>query len=348
LLPCLAMNRSERAGLALGATVLGTTLIARTLRAARRLDLNGRTVVITGGSRGLGLVLARQMGLRGARVVVGARDQAELDRAWTDLQGRGIDATAVTCDIGVAEQAQGLIDTAVSKTGQLDVLINNAGTIQVGPIEHMTVEDFAQAMRVHFWGPLHTTLAALPYMRRRRGGRIVNISSIGGKVGVPHLVPYCASKFALTGLSDAMRGELAKDGIYVTTVCPGLMRTGSPFNAGFKGNHTAEFVWFAISDSMPGATVSAERAAEQIIDACRNGRAELVISWPAKAAVVINALVPEAVALLTDVANRLLPGPTLEGDRTLSGWQSRPGWLRGGLITLSDRAAAANNELPAQ
>src|SRR2546426_7776011 len=162
-------------------------------------------------------------------------------------------------------------------------------------------------MAVHFWAPLHTMRAAIPSMRRQGGGRIVNISSIAGKIGVPHLAPYCASKFALTGLSEAVRGELAKDKILVTTVCPGLMRTGSPFNAWFKGRHRDEFTWFAISDSLPLATIAGARAAEQIIDACRYGDAELVITWPAKLAVVANAVAPESVALAMSVVNRLLP-----------------------------------------
>ena len=119
-------------------------------------------------------------------------------------------------------------------------------------------------MAVHFWGPLQTMPAAIPVMRRQRGGRIVNVSSIGGKIGVPHLAPYCASKFALTGLSESMRAELAKDGIHVTTVCPGMMRTGSPFNAWFKGRHREEFAWFAISDSLPVASIDA--AASRVAD----------------------------------------------------------------------------------
>ena len=153
------------------------------------------------------------------------------------------------------------------------MLINNAGIIQVGPLDHMQPRDFEEAMAVHFWAPLHTMLAAIPHMRRQGGGRIVNISSIGGKIGVPHLAPYCASKFALTGLSDSLRGELAKDLIYVTTVCPGMMRTGSPFNAWFKGRHRDEFTWFAVSDSIPLMSIDSGRAAAQVIDACRHGDA---------------------------------------------------------------------------
>ena len=237
----------------------------------------------------------------------------------------------------------------VQRYGTIDVLVNNAGIIQVGPLEHMRPSDFEEAMAVHFWGPLHTILAAIPHMRRHGGGRIVNISSIGGKVGVPHLVPYCASKFALTGLSDSLRGELAKDRIYVTTVCPGMMRTGSPFNAWFKGRYRDEFTWFVLSDSIPVMSIDSGRAAAQVIDACRHGDAELVISWPAKLAVIANAVLPEAVALGMNLANRiLLPGPVDDrsGDERHSGWQSLSNWAPSKLTTLTERAAAENNELP--
>src|SRR5262249_29078614 len=143
--------------------------------------------------------------------------------------------------------------------------VNNAGIIQVGPMETMTLADYQEAMRVHYWGPLYTALAVLPQMKQRRAGRIVNITSIGGKVAVPHLLPYVGSKFALVGLSEGLRAELMKDGILVTTVVPGLMRTGSPRNAFFKGQNEAEYAWFKIGDSIPVLTTSAERAARRIV-----------------------------------------------------------------------------------
>jgi NAD(P)-dependent dehydrogenase (short-subunit alcohol dehydrogenase family) len=325
-------------------------MLARSVRASRRIDFRGRSVVITGGSRGLGLVMARLLAAEGARLTIAARDQEELERAQKDLNGYAAnpeDVAIVRCDVGVRADAEGLVRDAAARFGTVDVLINNAGIIQVGPIEHMTPEDFERAMAVHFWGPLHTTLAALPTMRRQGSGRIVNISSIGGKIGVPHLVPYCASKFALTGLSGSLRAELLKDGIYVTTVCPGLMRTGSPFNAWFKGNHRAEFAWFVISDSMPVATIDARRAAAQVIDACRYGDAELVITVPAKLAILASALMPESTAAIMAVANRLLPAPGNNADNaSRSGWQSQSEWAPSRLTTLSDRAAAQNNEVP--
>jgi NAD(P)-dependent dehydrogenase (short-subunit alcohol dehydrogenase family) len=341
------MTKTQETALAAGALTVGAALLARGLRHARAMDFRGCSAVITGGSRGLGLLVARELGRQGARVTIAARDAGELERARQDLEARGVDVTTVVCDISNAEDARLLIDGVVARTGRIDVLINNAGIIQVGPLEHMLRTDFEEAMAVHFWGPLQTMTAALPVMRRQRAGRIVNVSSIGGKIGVPHLAPYCASKFALVGLSDSVRGEVAKDGIHVTTVCPGLMRTGSPFNAWFKGRHRDEFMWFTISDSLPIASIDARRAAYQIVDACRHGDAELVITWPAKIAVVANAVMPEGVALAMDFANRMLPPPTDEsGNKAHSGWQSLSDKAPSKLTTLTERAALENNELP--
>src|ERR671933_1496025 len=279
------------------------------LRRQRDFDLQGKTALITGGSRGLGLALAREFAAEGARVVITARDEAELDRARQDLEGRGAQVLAVPADITDRAQVDELVRAAVARFGSVDVLVNNAGIVQVGPMETMTLEDYEQAMAIHFWAPLYATLAVLPGMRERRAGRIVNISSIGGIVSVPHLLPYNASKFALTGLSEGLRAELAKDGILVTTVCPGLMRTGSPRNALFKGQHRAEYAWFALGDSIPGSSISAERAARQIVSACRHGDAEVILSLPAKAATWFHGLFPGLTSDLLGLVNRGLPGP---------------------------------------
>src|SRR3954464_4465931 len=268
------MTRNQQTALAAGALAVGGALLARGLRSRRQMDFNGKVVVITGGSRGLGLLIARQLADEGAVVTIAARDQAELDRAQEDLAPRKGMVHVVACDVGQRDQAEQLIRDTLARHGRIDVLVNNAGVMKVGPLDHMEHADFEEAMAIHFWGPLHTTLAAIPAMRREGGGRIVNISSIGGKIGVPHLTPYCASKFALTGLSDSLRSELAKDQIFVTTVCPGMMRTGSPFNAWFKGNHRDEFTWFAISDSIPVASINGRRAAAQVIEAARHGDPE--------------------------------------------------------------------------
>ena len=323
----------------------GTVLAHRAWRRAHAFDFAGKTVVIFGGSRGLGLVLARELAARGANLVLVARDRNELRRAQADVEERGGRALAISCDIRDRLQVEDTIEGALAEYGVIDVLINDAGVIQVGPLEHMTVADFEDAMATHFWGPLYATLAALPHMRMRGARRIVNITSIGGKIAVPHLVPYCASKFAVTGLSEGLQAELAREGFRVTTVIPGLMRTGSTYNARFKGRHRQEFGWFHVSDATPGLSMHARRAARQIIEACRNGEPELILTLPARLAVVLNAIAPNAMAALMSATNRVLPAPTdANGDEAKSGWQSTSAVAPSWVTSLADRATAENNE----
>lgn len=340
------MTNEQKWMVAAGAGVVAVLAGARLMRQQRAIDFGGRVVVITGGSRGLGLVLARQFLAEGARVALLARDAHELDRAKRLLdEERQASVLVIPCDVRRREDVQSAVARVLGEWIAIDVLVNNAGVIQVGPLEHMKIEDFENAMATHFWGPLHMMHEVIPAMRRRGFGRIVNISSIGGRIAVPHLAPYSASKFALTGLSDAFRAELAPHGIRVTTVSPGLMRTGSPINAEMKGQHEAEYAWFAISDSLPGLSISADRAARQIVDACRHGDPELTITTQARAAAMLNELAPALVAQLTSLAAMLLPGPTgPEGDRSRRGRESESRWAPSVATTLTDRAAVLNNE----
>jgi NAD(P)-dependent dehydrogenase (short-subunit alcohol dehydrogenase family) len=314
----------------------------------RQFTFKGRTVVITGGSRGLGLVIARELSGEGARLVLLARNPEELRRAEAELIEAGGSVSTIRCDVRKRDQVDHAFQRIAEELGRIDVLINNAGVIQVGPFDHMTCEDFEEAMGVHFYGPLFTTMAVLPSMRRAGGGRIVNVTSIGGKIGVPHLAPYTASKFALLGLSDALRAELRRDGIYVTTVVPGLMRTGSPPNARFKGRHTQEYAWFAVSDALPVLSVSAEWAAHKIIEACRFGASRLTIGVQTKAAILLNELFPNLTGEVAALVNRLLPGAHASGSKELfSGWDSQSPFAPSWLTSLSDQATVRNNERPA-
>src|SRR5437870_2909945 len=188
----------------------------------------------------------------------------------------------------------------------------------------MTREDFERAMRLHFWAPFELISQIVPEMRTWGGGRIVNISSIGGKLAVPHLAPYSASKFALTGFSDALRAELARDNIHVTTVAPGMMRTGSHVNAKFKGKHDAEFAWFAASAGAPLISMNAERAARKILAACRRGQSSLTLTFAARTAILGNALFPNVTGYMMKLANRFLPESSgAEGDRSRAGSEVR-------------------------
>src|SRR5437867_8277492 len=326
-----------------GALLFVAWAIARVIR-THRFSLRDKVVLITGGSRGLGLVLARQICADGGKVALIARDADELSRAKADLVRRGGEVLTVQCDLLDAAQIPSAARQVIDRLGKIDILINNAGIIEVGPLAHMTREDFERAMQLHFWAPFELVSQIVPEMRTWGGGRIVNISSIGGKVAVPHMAPYSVSKFALTGFSDALRTELARDNIHVTTVAPGMMRTGSHVNARFKGKHDMEFAWFAASAGAPLISMNADRAARKILAACRRGQPSLTLTFAARGAILGNALFPNLTGHIMKLASRCLPGTDKkEGDQSRSGAQLHrltPKWL----THLADTATARNNE----
>ena len=339
----MADNLARNLSISALGLIAGSALLYRALKP--NYEFSGKVVLITGGSRGLGLVLARELASRGARIAICARDRDELQRAKEDLETRGAEVFDAVCDIRHQADVQLMIADVHSRFGRIDVLVNNAGVIQVGPLESQSQTDFEEAMRVHFWGPYYAIKAVLPEMRQRGEGRIVNISSIGGKIAVPHLVPYCASKFALAGLSAGLRTELAKENIFVTTVYPGLMRTGSHINALFKGQHRKEFAMFSIANGSPLTSVSAENAARQIANAAAAGRAELVISPQAKAAAKINALFPNLTSEILSAVNNLLPSDGGVGRGHATGLESTSAISPSVLTSLVDSASYRNNEL---
>jgi NAD(P)-dependent dehydrogenase (short-subunit alcohol dehydrogenase family) len=335
---------SPFARLALGgaALVLGRALIRR----RRKWDLQGRTILVTGGSRGLGFLVARELLRQGAGVAICARDADTLARAQRQLEEDGGPVVAIPCDVAVREDMERVVGRVTEELGPIDALINNAGTITVGPLNTMRLVDFHDAMNTNLWGALHAILAVLPEMRRRHAGRIVNIASIGGKLAVPHLLPYSASKFALVGLSEGLRVELAPDGIQVTTICPGLMRTGSPRHAFFKGRYRAEYAWFSISDSLPLVSMDAPRAARQIVEALRWGDAGRVLGVPAKLGATARALFPGITTELLGLVNRALPKADGNAPPIPTKGEDSTSFLSPSLLTrLGDRAAERHNQL---
>lgn len=332
---------TNRDKLLLGATAgVGAAWLARqVIRSRRRIALDDRVVVITGASSGHGLVAARIAAQRGARLVIAARGAESLDAAASELAriGRG-DVLAVATDVADREQCRRLVERAVGRHGRVDVLVNNAGVIQVGPMEAMTLEDFERAMATNFWGALHCTWAALPHMRARGFGRIANVVSVGGKMPVPHLMPYTTSKFALAGLTKALRIELAKDGILVTGVYPSTMRTGGHTHAWIKGDEPKEYAMFALSDTLPLVSTSAEHVARSMWRAVCDGDAEVGVGWQAQVRATLDALLPNWSADSTGLLAGMLPragGP----DRAIRG-EDIPGplpELLTGLVPRSTR-----------
>lgn len=264
---------------------IGAAVTASVLYRAQQREtaMRGKVVVVAGGSRGLGLEIAREFGLHGAHLVLASRNEDELRTALGKLHAEGAipngnAAHIVVADVSRQADCDRLIASAIERYGRVDVLVNCAAVMQVAPIEDMTTEAFEQAMRINFFGALYSTQAVLPHMLQRGSGSIVNIASVGGKIAVPHMLPYVASKFALVGFSEGLHAEVRHKGVRVTTVCPGLMRTGAHVQVKFAGDVEKEYRWFAFGAMMPGVSISARAAARKIYAATVAGKAEITIT----------------------------------------------------------------------
>jgi NAD(P)-dependent dehydrogenase (short-subunit alcohol dehydrogenase family) len=317
-------------------------------RARTRYSFRGRVVVVTGASRGLGLLLARELVAREATVVINARDGAELQAAREELRGRGGKVEGFTADVSDASHAGLLVREVIERFGRIDVLINNAGILQVAPLANLSLADFEAAQASNFWGMVHTSLAALTFMRRRGEGRIVNVTSIGGAVAVPHLLPYSAAKFAALGFSEGLSAEAARDGVRVTTVVPGPMRTGSFVNALVKGQRAQEMTWFSVASALPVLSMDARRAARRILAASARGQTFLTVGLPAKLLRLLHGILPGTTGRLLGLANKLLPGPGNGHPHEVAepGWQHRTTRIaRSFLTALGNKAARENREV---
>ncbi len=294
----------------------GATVYAVRKLAARKLrgeelhsvaDFKDKVVLIVGGSRGLGLALAFEFGARGAKLALCARDEQELQAACKKLAEKDIEAVPFAADISQPHETAPLIERVIQHFQRLDVLVNDAGEIQVAPLDALTHEDFEHAMNLMFWAPVNLTLAALPHMRARRSGHIVNITSVGGRVSIPHLLPYSCAKFAFVGFSSGLSAELKSRGIHVLTVVPGLLRTGSYLNAKFGGKSKQEFTWFGLLGNTPGLSVAADSAARQILSAVEKKQSDCTISFPAKLLIAADALLPNTTRSVMSLVNIFLP-----------------------------------------
>lgn len=314
----------------------GLALAAAATRQARRqqqrIGLRGKVALVTGGSAGLGLQIARELVARGAQVVICGRDQTTLEGAAAELRAAGGVVEPYVCDVADRRAVEAMVRDVEARLGPVEVLVNNAGEIdigEVGPGEH---ETFARMLDIMFWGVLNPTLALLGPMRERGRGRIANVTSIGGRVAVPHLVAYSCAKHAAYAFSQGLRAEVADDGILVTTVVPGLMHTGSHRAARVRGGDRAEYSWFAVAGANALSATSPEHAARRIVSGLRHGDAHVVIGLDAKIATRVEGLAPATVNRILSLVDRVLPD-TADGGSTAR----RPGWS---LETALTRSAA--------
>jgi short-subunit dehydrogenase len=273
-------------------------------------NLSNKVVLITGGSKGLGFVLAKHLIKEKCKIALCARSLKELKVARDELRAIGGDPFISVCDVSNRKAVDNLISEVIKHFGQIDILVNDAGVIMVAPMESYPLHKYHEAMDIMFWGTVNTTLAVLPYMKNKKTGQVINITSVGGMVSIPHLLPYTASKFAAVGFSQGITAELRKDNIYVSTIVPGLMRTGSYVNAFFQENNKNEFKLFSMMSTAPILTISADKAARETIRAIKNRTVLKVLGLPAKVLIELNHFFPETTLKFLSLVSRFLPAAT--------------------------------------
>lgn len=321
-------------------------------RSSVTTSLRGLSAVVTGGSRGLGLLLADRLAARHCTVTIVARDEEELGQAAARLRRRdGARIRTAVCDVRDREAVEELYRSTTSEVGGIDLVFANAGVIQVAPVGAIGVGEFTSAMDTIFMGALHASLEALPYLRRSpHGGRLALIGSVGGLLAVPHLLPYSCAKSAVGALAEGLHAEASADGVSVTAVHPGLMRTGSHLHAEFGGAHNQEFAWFSALAGTPLISMDARRAAERIVAGVQRRRTRIVLTPGARAASLAHGVAPALTTRLTTLSTRALPsspaspGGLREGDEVAPPSHSISRTLRALGSALNDRASRAYNQ----
>lgn len=191
-------------------------------------NIQGKVVVITGASSGMGDATARHLSALGAAVVLGARRADRLEALASELSARGGKALGIATDVTKRGEVQRLVDTAVRQFGRIDVMLNNAGIMPLAPLERLNFDDWERTIDVNLKGVLYGIAAALPHMQRQKSGHIINVSSVVGHKIAPTYAVYSATKFAVRALSEGLRQEVKPYNIRTTIISPGAVATELP------------------------------------------------------------------------------------------------------------------------
>jgi short-subunit dehydrogenase len=257
-------------------------------------DLRGSRMLITGASSGIGRSLAEQAARAGARVIVTGRSADKLEELVAGLTAKGADATAIPADLTSDAERRRLLETVNQRFDGLDVLVNNAGVASAGHFADGTEAVLRQVMEVNFFAPAELMRLALPALMRGRNPAILNVASMCGRRGMPAWTEYSASKFALCGLTEALRGEMVRFAIDILLVVPGLTRSG-------LGQHLLRNTGRYPIDFNKG--MPPEKVAAGILRALKKNRTETVLGWDARWILRVNRFLPRLVDAL--VARRV-------------------------------------------
>lgn len=272
---------------------------------ARRRHVQGRTVLITGGSRGLGLELARKFLAAGAQVALCARNQADLERARQQLAPGGGLVSIHVADISNPQAVERLVSDVTARWGRLDILVNNAGVFMGGPMALMRLDDYQRMLRVNLIGTITVTEACRPYLERHGG--VITIVSAAGLLPAPHLAPYAVSKAGVSMYAQLLEVELASRGLETMAVYPSYMPTGSTYSADYRGAVAAEQRVVQRLMHMPFISVDHRRAGSIILNAWLSGRRVVVYPAVARFSIILTNLMPEFALRMMRLANRFYP-----------------------------------------
>lgn len=249
--------------------------------------MKNKVVIITGASSGIGAACAIAFAKKGANVVLAARSIDKLNEVAQQVENFGVEVLTVKCDVSVKEDCKNLIEQTISKFGQLDVLINNAGISMRAIFNDMDIDVLEKVMAINFYGTVYCTKYALPYILKTKGS-VVGVSSIAGYLGLPARTGYSASKYAMQGFLDALRTENLKTGLHVMVACPGFTASNIR-NTALSADGSAQ----GETPRDEGKMMTAEEVAKFIVKGIEKKKRTLVLTSEGKMAVFLNKLFPK-------------------------------------------------------
>ena len=260
-------------------------------------ELRGKTVVITGGTSGVGRAAAEAFALEGCNIVIGARGQDGLDQTISLCHDLGVVALGVPTDVSNAEQVKHLAEQALQFNGRIDFWVNNAGVMASGKFEEIPVETMDQVIKTNLLGFLHGAHAVLPIFKRQKEGVLINNVSIGGWMPAPYSTAYSSTKFGIRGMVEGLQGEVSDEpNIHIVGLYPGIQRsTGNMHSAKYSG----------LDFKIPPFSVDPRDLAAQMVAAAKNPKKSIVTDGYAQMMKVLYGLFPRAIINTASAALRL-------------------------------------------